>query len=127
MMDITMEAKKTQTKAKNQAVDGMMSLLCKQPGPHTRPARHPSVGKRHTNGRPRFARNAHKKGGVVLSAYHATQGRRIVQTSICTMALPDGSLGAEEFFWGYFFFCLRDRAGHATGSEASSDPSDVSE
>jgi hypothetical protein len=34
---------------------------------------------------------AHKKGGVVLSAYHATQGRRIVQTSIITMPGQSGS------------------------------------
>ena len=37
------------------------------------------------------ARWAHKKGGVVLSAYHATQGRRIVQTSINTFCPAAGS------------------------------------
>jgi hypothetical protein len=34
---------------------------------------------------------ARKKGGVVLSAYHATQGRRIVQTSVITMPGQSGS------------------------------------
>jgi hypothetical protein len=41
--------------------------------------------------------NAHKKGGVVLSAYHATQGRRIVQTSIITTDAINGSWGWKEF------------------------------
>jgi hypothetical protein len=40
---------------------------------------------------------AHKKGGVVLSAYHATQGRRIVQTSIITSKHPAGSRVEKDF------------------------------
>jgi hypothetical protein len=40
---------------------------------------------------------AQKKGGVDLSAFHATQGRRIVDTSI-TPGRFGGSRGREIFF-----------------------------
>src|SRR5579859_5991501 len=42
-------------------------------------------------------RSAHKKGGVVLSAYHATQGRRIVQTSMYTQVSWGGSPCSQKF------------------------------
>jgi hypothetical protein len=41
--------------------------------------------------------SAHKKGGVVLSAYHATQGRRIVQTSLYTSVNVGGSGDRNKF------------------------------
>jgi hypothetical protein len=40
--------------------------------------------------RTKVTEGAHKKGGVVLSAYHATQGRRIVQTTIITLRRSAG-------------------------------------